>query len=141
MLFRSDGNPRVVGPAIDMGAYESNPVEASLQILPRVINRRAGRQYIIAIVHLPEGIRRSDIDSNEPLVLYPGLIEAEQQYILGGRRRARNTRVLAFFDKAELIAAVGENGPAELEIVGWLNSGRCFYGSDTIRIRNRKPRP
>ncbi|GAI82097.1 unnamed protein product, partial [marine sediment metagenome] len=119
-----DGNPRMVdgnddgNSVVDMGAYESNPVDASLQILPRVINRRAGRQYIIAIVHLPEGIRRSDIDANEPLILYPSLIEAERQYILGGRGRAGNTRVLAFFDKAELMVTVGGNDPTLLQAVG-----------------------
>ena len=143
------GNPRIIdgdedGEAIvDMGAYEFlPPIEADLWMLPGVINRRSRMRYINAIVHLPEGIKRNDINRDERLVLYPGQIQADRQYILGGRgrrRRGSNVRILAFFDKAEFTKAVPKYGKADVEVkvVGRLRTGQYFCGTDTVRIIRR----
>jgi len=47
-------------------------------------------------------------------------------------------RILAFFDKAELMAAVDDNGEVELQLVGRLRTSRYFYGIDTVRLIDRK---
>jgi len=114
------------------------PVEADLWMLPGVINQRSRMRYVNAIVHLPEGIKRNDINRDERLVLYPGQIQADRQYILGGRGRG-TVRMLAFFDKAEFAEAVPKNGKVDVEVkvVGRLKTGQYFCSTDTVRIIRR----
>jgi parallel beta-helix repeat protein len=134
-----DGNERIINGIVDMGAYEANPIEANLRMLPRVINRRNRMRYIFAIVRLPKEIERDDIESDEPLVLYPGEIEAKRQHILGGRgRRKSDVQILGFFDKADFTAAVPENGRVEVNVAGRVKTGRYFYGTDEIRVVDRR---
>ena len=137
-----DGNPRILDgdndgwPVVDMGAYEAlPPVEADVHIIPRIINRRSHMKRIIAIMRLPEDLRRRDV-ADEPFMLYPDdntadSIETIWQRVIGWGRR---TTVFAIFDKAELINAVGQNGRFVLTVVGKLKSGQYIYGSDTVRI-------
>ncbi|MBN2593889.1 MAG: hypothetical protein JXA81_10310 [Sedimentisphaerales bacterium] len=110
-------------------------IQAQLWVFPIVIHRDMGDWEIMAMLRLPEGIKRSDIDLGQPLVLYPGEIEAIQQYAVqcGGRWRPRTT-VFAFFDKAELMDSIPDDGPAELQVAGKLKTGQLFYGYDTVRI-------
>jgi len=161
-----DGNPRVSGDAIDMGAYETIIHEARLLILPRVVNRKSRQPRVMAWLRLPQGITKDQIDSDTPLVLYPGGIEAMRQFIIPNRRRgpqriypvrsrrltsnetkqkvSNGASIFAFFDKAELMDAVSDNGRVQLQILGHLRQpGQYFYGSDTIRIipRRSKPQP
>ena len=110
-------------------------------IFPPVIVRHSRQKNILAWIRLPEGIDKEQI-SDEPILLYPGEIEAVNQYVIEhGRRGHKRTSVLAFFGKAELMDAVVDNGRVEVEAVGSLKSGRYFYGSDTVLIKARRWRP
>ncbi len=127
----------------DMGAYEAVAIQGELKVLPRTVNRRSRQKYILASVRLPEGITKRQIDTDKPLLLYPSGVEALHQYIFQSRRRgAQQTSILAFFDKAELMEAVPDNGQVELQVVGRLKTGQYFYGIDTVNIigRSRMPR-
>jgi hypothetical protein len=108
------------------------PVESELRIVPRVINRRSRQPKILALLRLPEGVTADQIDSNEPLLLYPGGIEPMSQRITESQRQGES--IFALFDKDELMDAVGDNGGVELRVGGLLKIGRYFYGSDTVRI-------
>ncbi|HIJ51934.1 MAG TPA: S8 family serine peptidase [Planctomycetes bacterium] len=111
------------------------PVESQLWVFPRVINRHSRQPTILAMLRLPEGVTSNQVDSEQPLLLYPGGVEAIYQYVIQSRRRgAQRTSILAFFDKAKLMEAVPDNGIVELQVVGQLTTGRCFYGTDTIRF-------
>jgi len=132
-----DGNPRIVNGIVDMGVYESSmaPIEAYLKILPHKIIRHSRKKLIMAWLRLPEEITKDQIESNEPLLLYPGGIAARHQYVFQSRRaHNRYTRIFAFFDRTALMEAVADNGNVELEVFGNLTTGQSFYGSDTIRI-------
>ena len=63
-------------------------------------------------------------------MLYPGEVESYRQTILGDNRVC----VFAFFDRDEILEAIGEIGPVEVYVVGQFKSGQYFYGSDTIRF-------
>ena len=116
-------------------------LESHVLIFPPVINRHSGQKNILAWMRLPEGVEKEQI-SDEPILLYPGEIEAVNQYVIEhGRRGHKRTSVLAFFKKAELMDAVVDNGEVEVEAVGSLTSGRYFYGSDTVLIKARRYRP
>jgi len=123
-------------PDFDMGAYEAvATTQGKLIILPRTINRSRQGQRILALIHLPEPIVKHDVDAYKPLVLYPGAIEAASQSVIPpGRRTQGNVRILAVFDKADLLTALPDNGNVELTIVGRFITGQYFYGADKIRI-------
>ena len=121
------------------------PVESRLRIFPRAINRHSRMKRIMAWVQLPEGVTKDQVDSSEPLILYPQGkpegIESTGQYVFQrGRRGGRRTSIIAFFDKLELTEAVPDNGKVELEALGCLNTGQYFYGSDTVWIKGRRGR-
>ena len=117
-------------------------LESQLLVLPRIINHRSRQKYILAWVRLPEGITKRQIDTDQPLLLYPGGVEALHQYTFQSRRRGvRQTNILAFFDKSGLMEAVPDSGQVELQAVGKLKTGQYFYGTDTIRIIGRRRMP
>ena len=73
---------------------------------------------------------------SEPLKLFPGGIEAVKQSVISsGRRGGREVKIQGFFDKAELMDAVGNNGEIELQVVGKLISGQVFFGNSNIFIK------
>ncbi len=126
-------------PDFDMGAYEAVAAQGKLIIIPRTINCSRKGQRILALIHLPEPIVKHDVDAYEPLLLYPGAIEAASQYIIPSDARAQsNVRILAVFDKADLLTTIPDDGNVELTAVGRFISGQCFYGTDTIKIIDRK---
>ena len=118
------------------------PIKGYLWMVPRVINKRCGAKNILALLHLPQGITRDQIDINSKLLLYPGQIEAVQQYIWPHRAHGvRHVSIFAFFDRDELLNAIEQPGRVQLDVVGQLKTGRYFFGQDTIRIMNRSHWP
>jgi len=117
------------------------PLEAQLWVFPGIINRYGPLSKILAIVRLPEGITKDDIDSEQTLVLYAEEEEYDveikascQQIIQWCRNGTVHTTIFASFDKASLTDVV-PNGDVELEVVGGLNTDQEeFYGIDTVRI-------
>jgi hypothetical protein len=122
-------------------------IKASLEIMPCVINRDDGHNChemdnILAFIRLPEGITKNDIDSNEPLTLYPGGIETSWQWVIpcgDGKHKQKLVGILAFFNKDAILDATPDNGRVELQVVGRLNCGQYFYGCDTVKIIGRHP--
>jgi hypothetical protein len=124
------------------------PLESKLEIMPCVINRDGRNCYkpgnIIAFIRLPEGIAKNDIDSNAPLTLYPGGIEASWQLVIpqgNCKNRKHLVGILAFFDKDAVLDAVATDGRVELTVVGSLKAGQYFYGNDTVTIMSPKQKP
>jgi predicted outer membrane repeat protein len=121
-------------PDFDMGAYEiiSKP-EGELHILPRTISRQG--QRILAALRLPEPITGDEIDVYEPLVLYPGAVEAVEQNIQYKPTQSE-VRIHAVFDKAGLLSAAPGDGDIEVTVIGRFMSGRYFYCTDQVGIIN-----
>ena len=134
-----DGNARVIGERVDIGVFEAPAlIEGELRVTPRVINRQNSRGRILARVHLPENVAIDEIDRNQALVLLPGDIAAERQYVFttgwGPRKRVN---IFAFFDIAALLEAVEQNGRVEVTVRGTLVDTRDFQATDTIAIFGR----
>ncbi|UCF44039.1 MAG: hypothetical protein JSV99_03735 [Planctomycetota bacterium] len=137
-----DGNPRVTGYAVDMGAYEYPlPLVAEIHIRPRTLNLRSKGKWIACRISLPEGYSAADIDPNS--ILLEGQIEPASFRI---HRRALGA--VAFFSRRDL-RDILDPGPVELTITGQLTDGTKFMGSDTIKVidnrgrrraRSRKPK-
>ncbi|MFH1371680.1 MAG: PKD domain-containing protein [Planctomycetota bacterium] len=114
------------------------PIEGTLLVVPRIINGQRGQRRIMAMLRLPAGISRQQIDASRKLLLYPGEIEANYQVILRHFEHGGAERVVIFacFDKESFVDAVGKLGPVQLDVVGQLKIGQYFYGTDTVRIIN-----
>jgi len=106
------------------------PIEADLHMIPQLINRKGRARRVIAWLRLPDGIDRSQVDGEQMLVLQPGGIQVSRQFVI----QHYSAIVIGFFDKAELLDAIPNNGRVELTVVGKLKSGQCVYGRDTVRI-------
>ena len=131
---------------IFLAAPGGEPMQAQLWVFPSVINRYSRLPTrIFALLRLPEGVTKDDISDN-PLVLYADEYDVEieascQRIIQWCGQGALRVSILASFDKAELMAAVPDDGEVELQVEGQLNTGQHFYGTDTIRIISRRWRP
>jgi len=103
-----------------------------LQITPDIIDRQEPFGEINVVVKLPEGFGKNDV-RDRPLILMPAGIEATEQLITETEGRAT---ILAVFDKAALLNAVFEDyiGPLDMEVIGFLTSGRAFRGNVTIHV-------
>jgi hypothetical protein len=112
------------------------PVHAQVAVLPRVINRRSQAKRIIAVMVLPEAISKDQV-SRQRFTLFPGGVEAVHQMVMP-RTINDTTRamVICFFDKAEVLAAVPDDGRAQLQLAGHLTSGQYCCGSGAVWIRN-----
>ena len=126
----------------DVNITVIGPVEARMWTVPRVINRQGWQPYILAMLKLPEGITREQIDPNDKLLLYPGGIEPMKQHIIqnsnGGHQQIAIT---AYFNKASLLAEINDAGPVQIDVVGRLTTGQYFFGQDTIWLMNPRPEP
>jgi hypothetical protein len=128
------------------------PLKAQLSITPRAVNRSSRLPNIMAMLELPRGIKKSDV-ADELLILYPpgsgdGL-EAVWQRIYGCNMWGYScwcwpwwcpkVKAVALFNTDALLAAVPGDGMVKLQVVGRLNSGRYFVGSDSIWIFTPPP--
>lgn len=101
-----------------------------IQIIPETIRRDSSLSGIIAVLEMPEGIKVSDI-KEEPLILTPGGISSETPIVI---ETDGTVKVVAVFDKDQVMDAIPIYGEVELEIVGQFNSGQSYYGEATITI-------
>ena len=125
---------------------EEEPLKAQLLISPKVIRRQSRIPKVLALLRLPEGVTKGDVDKDKPLELFTAdcevVIEASCQRIIKWRRRkALHVSILAFFDTDELMEAFTDDGEVELQVRGQLKTGQQFYGSDTSRIIGCRKRP
>jgi len=128
IVFTNPGNWTELN-VITINITEDVEVE-SMEIIPDTIRREGTLTDIVAVLELPEGIGKSDI-KDEPLVLTPGGIISKQPIVIETDGRIK---VVAVFDKDEIMDAIPFYGQVDLEIVGQLNSGQSFYGKATITI-------
>ncbi len=92
----------------------------------------------MALMFLPAGIAKNQIDPNEPILLYPGGIEAVRTELMQNNiRDVPHTMIFARFDKDELMSAVG-NGRVNLRVVGRLKTGQYFYGDDSVTVMDHR---
>ena len=108
-----------------------SPLRAqSLRMVPASINRGGRTHEVQAVIILPAGIGKDDIKDTLP-TLYPGRVRAKRQTVFGTGSTAK---VVAFFDKAELAAAIPGNGRIQVKVVGKLKAGPSFFGEAPLTI-------
>jgi len=104
----------------------------SMRIVPNIIRRDAAAYEVQAVMILPPGIGKDQVKDALP-TLYAGQIAvvAKRQLVHGTADRAK---VIALFDKNELLNAIPGYGQMTWKVVGKLKTGRSFFGEATVRI-------
>ena len=128
-----DGNPRISGPRIDMGAYESNYIEAEINFTPKTINCNSRGNWVKAHITLPDGFLPEDVDVNTPAWAEPLGVQSEYIKLLG----SNPVKLEIAFDRRAFCDAITEPGELEMTILGSLTTGQTFYATDTIRVINK----
>jgi hypothetical protein len=115
-------------------------VRGRLMLSPNVLQTKSCGKWLIATLFIPY-VPGEKVNTTVPLLLYPSGIEAKYQYFSKNRRFCcAPTIALAFFDKQQLIDALGP-GRFDVDVVGEFLSGRFLFGSDSIKITTPKPPP
>lgn len=107
------------------------PMEASVRVLPRTINRKSRGRGVLAIMRLPEGVDGNEIDKGWGAVFEPGGVEARLLRVLSGRDGAS---LFAMFDRDKVIDALGGEGNVQVNVICRLVSGRYLYGTDKLKV-------
>ncbi len=107
------------------------PFECDVKVAPSAINLRSNGPHILACVRFPAGLTTTQVESDSPLLIYPGGIAAMRRWTEIGD--AGQVSVFAFFNR-DALADLLQPGPADLMVVGKLRSGQMFYGSDTVKV-------
>lgn len=104
----------------------------SMRIVPNIIRRGGATYEVQAVLILPPGIARDDVKDVLP-ALYSGQakVSAKRQLVYGTASRAK---VIALFDKNELLNAIPGYGQMTWKVIGKLKTGRSFFGEATVLI-------
>ena len=108
----------------------SDFVIEDISVTPEILRRDGTFTNIIVVLELPEEVAIEQI-SDEPLVIQPGNIKANNQIV---SETAGRTVLIATFDKAELMDAIDDYGQVKLKVFGTLTTGQTFSGDITITI-------
>ena len=131
-----DGNDFV---AIAAGYYYSlairrgPPIEATMKLTPKVLNRKSRGKWVKVYFVLPEGIRVGDVDSNILGRIDSFGVEADEMDVFVGEDGL--VRVEMAFDRAALCEGLAEGGSIEITVKGFLTNSQYFYGTETIKIK------
>ncbi len=129
-----DSSETVTAPAgadIDVVTAEPPIPVRSLNIIPDIIRNASDAGDIQAVLILPEGVGRVQISEVILPMLKPGNVKAKRHVIFGTET---TSKVIAIFDRNEVVEAVGEYGPVTLKVKGKFTSGRSFFGEASVHI-------
>jgi len=131
-----DGEPRISGAEIDMGADELVvAIPAEVKVTPKTLNPASKGNWITCIIRLPDNYDIGEVDTDS--------------ITLNGVSRARSKTneeaqtLLIKFDRSKIQDTLQHTLSAATESVsllsvrGELNGGTVFQGSDTITIVNK----
>jgi len=127
-----DGDPRITGTKIDIGADEfaSVPITAIVKITPKTLNLQSSGKWINCTIQLPDEYNVGNVD-NESIV-----INGQSEAVWFNTDQKAN-KLLVKFDRFENQQLLKE-GSVPLTVTGQLVDGTKFVGSDTIRILSKK---
>jgi len=129
-----DGNPRILGEKIDIGADELVPsIPAIVKIMPKTLNLQSNGNWISCTIELPGDYNIADVNSAS-IALSKEISPNEKIGPARSSSEGANT-LLVKFDRSEIQNMLNDaESPVSLTVAGKLNDGSDFAGTDTIRI-------
>lgn len=92
---------------------------------------------LMATLTLPPDMTTDQVNSGEPLRLFPGGIKVKYQYDFQWRRKKSSRANIFVFFHRDMLKHISPDGSAEVAISGQLKTGQYFYGIDTVQIVDR----
>jgi hypothetical protein len=124
-----DGQPRVLGGRIDMGAFEQSlPVPVDVEVNPHVINLKSQGKWITTFLYFPEGHNVADVNSVS--LRLEG--DIQQQWIWFDEE---SRLVMARFPRQDLQGLLSV-GDVELTVTGRFMNGTAFEGTALVRVQD-----
>ncbi len=117
-------------------------LQANIHIYPNTLNLKSRGKWIACLIELPEGYDRHEIDAST--ILLNNSIYAELKHVKDRNYDPNHVSDLMIkFSRKDLINYLRSTGiknkeEVELTVAGAFNDGTAFFGSDTIRIINRR---
>ena len=132
-LIVSDGIENSEPNSVTITVVEAN--RTSVMILPRTMNIKSKRPYVIGILELPQGVLLEDVNLTQDLLLMPGGLKPVRRFIIpSDLSMDRPICIIAFFEASSFYNAVGSLGQSQATLAVALKSGQVIYGTDTIRL-------
>ena len=137
IMIYSDINIHLRAPE---SSKEPERIEAELRISPSVMNRNRRCPMVCAMIRLPEGIEKDDVDDDYPLMIYTTEndygVEARYQRIFQPCWKDNSrVKICAFFNIGPLLQGLPEDcEQMQLQVCGRLKTEQEFYGNDEIKI-------
>jgi hypothetical protein len=122
-------------PIVDMGAYEANYIEVAVKCTPLALNLGSQGKWLKAHFVLPEGSSPNDVDTNTPAVV--ALFGVESDYMNIFINEDGLVEIEACFSRSDFCRSAISDDDTEVIVIGLLNDGRNFYGTDTIKVMDR----
>ena len=124
-----DGNPRVSGEGIDVGAYEYQAVmPAIIKVTPRTLNLDSKGKYVQCTISFEGNYSPTDIDTDE--LLLNGTIGPVHSEV-----DAENQYLLVKFERKQLQEMIDRDATsADVSVYGKLKNGTEFEGVDQLKI-------
>jgi hypothetical protein len=126
------GDGELLSPPDQVQITVIQPLEANLTMFPGTLQRGACSQIVYGIITIPQ-TSLSTIDQTQPLILYPGNVQASFQYHY--QSGPNSVGIMAQFDKDEITSAIPVNSPSvNLTVIGKYLTGQYFAGTDAVTI-------
>jgi len=113
----------------------------SLNITPNVLRRNGTSPNILAVVQLPDGITKNDIEpNNKPKLYYQDQDSDIENFILIGEGSQsisgteNSPRIRILFSRPELMNALYGYGTFTLRVELKLKTGRTYFGEATVHL-------
>jgi hypothetical protein len=121
---------------------EPERIEAELRASPSLMTRNRRAPVVCAMIRLPEGIKKDDVDDDYPLMIYSCEnevgVEAKYKRIFQSCRKDKEVsrvKIFAFFNVGTLLKSLPEDcEQMQLQVRGRLKPEKEFYGNDKIKI-------
>jgi hypothetical protein len=112
------------------------PIEVWMKFTPQALNPGSGGKWVKAHFVLPAEFGIEDVDANTPAVIAPLGIESDHINVFINEDGL--VEIEAAFSRSDFCSSATSDDVTEVIVIGLLNDGRNFYGTDTIRIINNK---
>lgn len=141
-----NGLPRILDGRIDMGVYEFIPlpdsIEVEMKLTPQTLNCKSKGKWLKAHITLPEGFYPEDVDTNTPpsavfVDHFAIVIDSQNMNVFTNDQGLVEIEILFNRESFKYLCdyTIDE---IDIRISSSLITGRNFYASGTIKIKNKQ---